>query len=205
MKRIRMVVLFICLAALGLALLSCRLPLPDVNVIQEWIGKKTPTTAIQTLPAISTPEISSGTEEEACYYMWASQPLPDITQDLQKYFLDAGYPDIQATAGAFGENCVRQDGSVAGFHTMYTDIFITVSVDQLEDEQSLAEQVEMIMRLALDYPAEKLPGSTEGYLGISLVNPQGQPENLWFRRIDGKSALDRGLTGIELLSELRGK
>jgi hypothetical protein len=208
MKPNRTVALALVLAALGAALLACNLPIPTADLLRELMGPPMPTStetiAVETVQAVLGPEITPAVTDEPCgYYQWASQPLPDVTEELQKYFQDAGQPDLKVTAGAYGENCLRMDGSVVRFLTMYTDIYVTALVAQLEDSQLLGEKTEMILRLVLDYPPEKLPGSPEGYLGITFTDPQGRVENLWLKRLDGKAALDSGLKGEELLARLR--
>jgi len=202
MKRIWMVGFAITLAAMSIVLFSCNLPLPDFDSMVERFRNKTPT--VQTLPPILPPEMETGAEEEPCGYVWATQELPEVSQDLRIYFLNAGLDKFQVMAEAYGENCIREDGSPVRFLTMYTDVRVTLPAAQLQDEQRLAEQAETVLRMVLDYPPEKLPGSLEGYLGITFVDPQGQTENLWFKRLYGKAALDKGLSGVELLTYLRG-
>ncbi len=191
------------LALLSAMMLACNLPLPAAEVLTGMLEPATETIAVQTIQALLTPVVSPGAEDEPCGFQWATQPLPEVTQALQQYFNDAGQTNLKATAEAFGENCVRADGSVARFLTMYTDIRVTLAVAQLQDQALLAGQLETVLRLVLDYPADKLPGSLEGYLGITFTDPQGNVENLWFKRLEGKAALDRGLSGEDLLAELR--
>lgn len=208
MKPTRTFTLIMALSALGAVLTACNLPLPAADSLLDWIAPPTPTftptIAVETLQAVLEPEITQAATDEPCYYQWASQPLPEVTAELQRYFQDAGQPDLAVTAGAFGENCLRADGSVVRFLTMYTDIYVTAPVARLDDDLMMAERTETILRLALDYPPEKLPGSPEGYLGITFTDPRGSVVNLWFRRLDGKAALDSGLSGVELLARLRG-
>ncbi len=203
MKRQPVVRLAGVLALLSALMLACNLPLPAAEALTGVLEPATATVAVQTIQALLTPVVSPGAEEEPCGFQWATQPLPEVTQALQQYFNEAGQTNLKVTAEAFGENCVRADGSVARFLTMYTDIRVSLPVAQLQDEALLAGQLETVLRLVLDYPAEKLPGSLEGYLGLTFIDPQGNVENLWFKRLEGKAALDRGLSGAELLAELR--
>lgn len=205
MRRKRTVAFALILAALSAALFACNLPVPAADALQDLLGPPTPspTIAVETLQAVLAPEITAGATDEPCGYQWATQPLPEISQELQETFQKADQPDLTVAAEAFGENCLRADGSVVRFLTMYTDIRVIAPVQQLQDSQLLAKRVETILRLVLDYPPEKLPGSPEGYLGITFTDPQGKVVNLWFRRLDGKAALDSGLSGEELLAYLR--
>lgn len=194
------------LAALSTALFACNLPIPAGDLLQQFLGPAEPsstaTIAVETIQAVLSPETTLVPTDEPCYYQWASQELPEVTGALQKYFQDAGQSDLTVAAGAFGENCLRADGSVVRFLTMYTDIYVTAPVDRLDNTSLLAERCETILRLVLDYPPEELPGSNEGYLGITFADPQGGVLNLWFRRLEGKAALDSGLSGEELLARL---
>ncbi len=203
-SRRRTVSLSLAIALLSAFIFACNLPLPEVESLLDLAGPPTPTPtiAVETIQAVLSPEITRAVTEEPCAYQWASQELPEITEALQKTFQDAGHPNLKVSAKAFGENCVRADGSVVRFLPMYTDIYATAPVPQLEDDLLLAERLETILRLVLDYPPEKLPGSPEGYLGITFTDPQGEMVNLWFRRLDGKAALDSGLSGEELLAHL---
>jgi hypothetical protein len=197
------VALLVVLVSVGL--FACNLPIQEASSPLEPLEGELPTPNVPTLPINLTPDtiLTPTGESTSCWYAWATQPLPEVTDSLEKYLLEAGYPNVEVVAEAFGENCVLPDGSVARFLTMYTDIRITLKVDQLENDRYLAEQAETFLRLILDYPPDKLPGSLEGYLGINFEDPQGNTEHLWFKRLAGKEGLDKGLRGEELLEYLR--
>ena len=66
---------------------------------------------------------------EGCAYVWAYQDLPTLSGDFQESIQQL-QAEAKANAFAFGENCVRADGS-ADFIPMETDFNITLQVIDL--------------------------------------------------------------------------
>ena len=63
---------------------ACNLPVPEASRIFESINPDTPDAVTPTLPEFLTPEtvLTQEGEETSCGFMWATQPLPEVTTSL---------------------------------------------------------------------------------------------------------------------------
>lgn len=138
-----------------------------------------------------------------CGFVWATQPLPDISAALQQKLERAEVPAVEVKAAAYGENCVLADGTVDRFLTMQTDLYFIVPVVDIEDQLAMGEAAEKIIAFVLEIPEGTLPGSQGGYIQINYKSALGQMESLWFRLADGQAAIESGLQGAKLLEKLR--
>ena len=151
-----------------------------------------------------TAQPPAGSIDEPCGYQWASNPLPDISKEIQNMFDEAGLDNLQVVAEAFGENCIRADGTIARFLTMQTDIRMTVPVEQVQDLALLGEIAREILRLLVNIPREELAGPNDGYIGIQFTTQTGDILSLWFPKARAVEALQRDLGGADLVEALRG-
>jgi hypothetical protein len=177
---------------LGLALLvGCNLPRP---------AAAPPT---QTPTSIPTPATTTGYTQ--CYWNWATEPLPDVTAQVQQALDAALDAPVSASAEAYGENCIdTATNEVAYFAAMETDFRVIVQVDSLTDRETLGNLAEQIL-VALDgFPAGSMAGPNPGYVGITFST--GADElRLWFTLTDGESVRALGLHGAGLLDELENR
>lgn len=150
-----------------------------------------------------TAQPAGGSIDEPCGYQWASNPLPDISEEIQNMFDEAGLADLQVTAEAFGENCIRADGSIARFLTMQTDIRVIVAVEQVQDLAPLGEIAREILRILVNIPREQLAGPNDGYIGIQFTSQAGDILSLWFSKARAVEALQQDLDGAALVEALR--
>jgi len=141
-------------------------------------------------------------EDPACGYMWATQPLPDLSADLQKKAIKLGLRASEVSAAAYGENCVLADGTIDHFSAMQTDLYFKVEVDNLEDLDTLGSIAEEIIGFVEDIPQNTLEGPNSGYIQINYTSYHGDMQSLWFRLTDAQAALQSGLTGAELYKDL---
>ena len=129
-------------------------------------------------PAAATPGLSnptvlrvSPTERSAtrtatspqagnCYYVWASQDLPDLSQELDRQ-LHTVDPALSGSAYAFGEDCVAADGTRT-FGAMETDFRIQVQVDDLADRERMGNAIGDVMAVIDKLPASMLQGPQPG-------------------------------------------
>ena len=140
--------------------------------------------------------------QQICYYNWATQPLPELSAQVQAALEAAGLKDITARAEAYGENCYdSQTNEVVSFAAMETDYHITVRVADLADRESLGETLEKILVVLDGFPSDTTPGPQPGFIAVSF---QSDTDALNFRFTPGEGELVRqeGLQGAALLEEL---
>jgi hypothetical protein len=166
-----------------------------------------PKTPLPAMPVTPSPLLPVGsptsTETNApCGYMWATQPLPELTDMVQQALLATGLKDINGRAEAYGENCMdAKTGKARSFATMETDFRISLSVADLTDQQALGQVVEQILAVIDRFPVGQVPGPQPGYIGINFT-AAGDRLNLWFRRTESDAARQKGLKGTDLLAAL---
>jgi hypothetical protein len=79
-----------------------------------------------------------------------------LAKDLARHDLS-----IDAAASAFGEDCLREDGTVS-FHAMETDYRVRVSVATLEDAEALGEWIGNVMEVVASFSVSETPGPQPG-------------------------------------------
>ncbi|MBI5840892.1 MAG: hypothetical protein HZB19_12390 [Chloroflexi bacterium] len=114
---------------------------------------------------------------ESCYFVWASQELPELTQkmDIEIRALD---PNASANASAFGEDCVFADGH-STFSAMETDFYIRMPVSDLTDEEAFGNWMAQVMLVILQLPSEEVPGPQPGFVEFWFI--KSDTENLVVR------------------------
>jgi hypothetical protein len=155
----------------------------------------------QSVPEIPTVPANS----QPCMYVWGNQALPDLSAKVQSAFNTAGLKDIQASAEAYGENCVNpQSNKVRGFATIETDFHITVKVAEFTNTDDLGELLEKILVILDAFPVGKIPGPQPGYISITFQS--GKAEwTLSFTASAWKAARLLGLHGAALFEKLQKK
>ena len=148
-------------------------------------------------------EPSQNYEPVECAFMWANDPLPELSADFNQA-LQTALPDAEGYAEAYGENCVTEEGEVVRFLAMETDYHVTLKVVDLEDKQALGELVERVMFVLMEFPTEETPGPQPGYIGITFETPDDSVR-LWIMRTEIETALKNGMSGIELFNVLIAK
>ncbi|MEW6094175.1 MAG: hypothetical protein AB1531_09445 [Chloroflexota bacterium] len=140
-----------------------------------------------------------------CYFNWATQPLPDLSLEVQAAMETAGLEGVTAIAEAYGENCYdSQTNEVVYFATLETDFRVTVEVDNLEDTVALGDMLELILVTLDQFPPGATSGPQPGYIGVNFIKGE-ETLYLWFTVIDGESARALGLHGADLLEELQNR
>jgi hypothetical protein len=136
-----------------------------------------------------------------CAYMWASQSLPDVSEQVQAAFNTAGLSEATVRAEAYGENCVEGNGTVRSFGIMETDFHVHIPVTDLSDRQALGDLVEKVLVVLDQFPPEVVPGPQPGHVGVEFSTGQ-DTLNLWFTVKSGKLAREQNLHGADLLAAL---
>ncbi len=153
-----------------------------------------------------TPELESPpVNPQNCAFSWASQPLPDLSNQVQSAVDAARLKGVKATAEAFGENCYdSQTNKAVSFATLETDFHVTAKVNDLTDKDDLGNLLEKILIVLDSFPTDKIPGQQAGYISVSFQS--GNDElNLMFIVTAGKSARTQGLHGAALFDKLNKK
>jgi hypothetical protein len=167
-----------------------------VSSIQAAIW--TSTALAQFHPSITPAANDSG----MCGWQWARQPLPDAARQVQTRFDTARIKYTNVYAEAYGENCLNGDGSVRYFAAMTSDLYITLSIESLDDTDALANVVVSIYQIISTPPPANLP-ARPGYLDITFQSgSQSRKVRAMFS--DYQSAIEHGLTGAALLKALGG-
>ncbi len=99
--------------------------------------------------------------------MWATQSLPELSEQLLAGLNEAGLPVLAARAEAYGENCLYSDGALACFAAMQTDYRITLTVETLTDAKTLGSLLEQTLEVIDGFPVRETPGPNPGYIGIT--------------------------------------
>ncbi len=155
---------------------------PHVELPPVLEGETTPVPKPKLIVTLSTPHIDqppNGSLTEVspmpqdCGYQWANQDLPELSSSFQAS-IQALQPQAQASAFAFGENCIRSDGSVAGFLAMETDFNITLHVDDLANESVLGKWIVQVMQVIEGIPAEQIAGPRPGRVSIVFQSSTAQ-------------------------------
>lgn len=178
--------LFPALLSLTLILGACSLPLtPTVSPPPTTVT----ITATATLPPYS-----------GCGYQWAYQDLPELSAEFQGA-IQSLQPEAQASAFAFGEDCVHADGKTRTFIPMETDFNITLQVSDLLDEANLGEWIVNVMQVVENIPPEKIVGPRPGRVSIGFQFGSNQKAVNFY--IDQYETLPSGLSNTEIYQALQ--
>jgi hypothetical protein len=139
-------------------------------------------------------------DTQNCGYQWAYQDLPELSNSFQQS-LQALQPQAQATAFAFGENCILPDGSIGGFLPMETDFNITLQVSDLDDESELGEWIVKVMQVIAEIPPEQISGPRPGRVSLTFQSAENQQVINFY--INQYQELPPELSMAEIFQQLR--
>lgn len=167
-------------------------------IILSFVGFIVPvrstTESAQPIPEVITAvAIVTVTPEPACAWNWATQTLPELTDEVQSALDEAGM-SAEVTVTAFGENCLNPDGTVRNFATMQTEF--DVAVEAVTDST-----IQDALRVLALFPVDETPGPQAGYVTIRFT---ASGQRLRFLYNQGMEALNDNLTGDALLQALGG-
>jgi hypothetical protein len=135
-----------------------------------------------------------------CGYQWANQDLPELSSSFQES-IQVLQPEAQASAYAFGENCMLADGSVGGFGAMETDFNVTLKVDDLTNASDLGEWIVKVMQVIEDIPPEQIVGPQPGR--VNMVFQSDGDQKIVNFYIHQYQALSSGLSNAEIYQALQ--
>lgn len=148
----RLSTLMLLVAVASTACLARPPGLPKSNLETPLVGYASPTPAAA--PTLVTPA------NPGCYYNWATQDLPALSEQVDAAFGRLG-PAVTGGAYAFGEDCIAADGSRT-FSAMETDFRARIRVDDLKDEGLLGTWIAKVMGAINTLPAESVAGPRPG-------------------------------------------
>jgi hypothetical protein len=140
-----------------------------------------------------------------CAWQWARQPVPEITQQAQDFFIKAEF-SVGIWVETYGENCIDYRAgtpTVAYFAAMTTDFYLNIYSTNLSDARSLAESYVKAYQLLVEFSAEADLPARPGYLTMTF-NAPGYFTTVRAMFSDIQALLDDALTGQALLEALGG-
>lgn len=144
--------------------------------------------------------VTTAPNPQDCGYQWANQDLPELSSSFQAS-IQALQPEAQASAYAFGENCMLADGSVGGFGAMETDFNITLHVNDLTNESDLGEWVVKVMQVIENIPSEQIVGPQPGR--VSIIFQSNRDQKIVNFYVNQYQALGSGLSNSEIYQALQ--
>ena len=106
---------------------------------------------------------------DGCYYVWASQDLPELSRKLNAQLQDIS-TDVTGLAYAYGENCVYADGHQT-FSARETDFRVGIKVTAVKDEAALGDWISKVMPIVLALPEDQLQGPQQGRVDFDFKQP----------------------------------
>lgn len=135
-----------------------------------------------------------------CGYQWANQDLPELSSSFQQS-IQALQADAQASAYAFGENCIRADGSIASFTAAETDFNVQVHVDDLANESVLGRWIVRVMQIIESIPPGQIAGPRPGR--VSIVYQSNTAQRVINFYVNQYQDLPPGLSHLEVYQALK--
>jgi hypothetical protein len=156
------------------------------------VTQPTTLTAEFTEPAVVT---EAPPAEQPCGYQWAYEDMPELTAEFDSA-VKALNSSASGRAQAFGENCVRADGT-STFGAMETDFYVSLPVDDLGNEEEFGNWISQVMEVVTQIPREKLEGPNYGFVEFTLE--KSESERIIFRASIQKYLDEaQGKSGAEL-------
>ena len=160
-------------------------------------------------PTLDTADLRTGVEITVpvsgggdCAWVWNSEPLPELSSELQSAMEQAGLGDAAGRAIAFGEDCIDADtGEVGYFAVKQTDFRFSLPVKDLTDLDALGELVEAVLGVIEKFPPDDTPGPMPGQVFINFVTGESE-RGFTFMIDEASTALADGHRGARLLEAL---
>ncbi len=149
------------------------------------------------LTPTSTPSPSSAT---GCYYVWATQNLPDLSALVQSG-LQTVATGAMGNAYAFGEDCVAADGTRT-FLAMESDFRVKLPVKDLADDLALGNLINSTMAMLDQLPSGQIAGPRPGRVEFEFVTSAGESLRLTVD-IARYRAEAKGLDGVSVFRLFR--
>jgi hypothetical protein len=138
-----------------------------------------------------------------CIWNWASNDLPDVTTQFQAALDTAGITYTQASAYAYGENCLNQTGEIQYFAEMETDFRIELPAADLDPETLGTLVAPVLMIVVNQFPPDSTPGPQPGRIEFRLVAGSEQSA-VTVEQERAEEVVRSGLSGAALWEALAG-
>ncbi len=143
---------------------------------------------------------------QSCAYVWSSQPLLDISKQLQISFNAVGLAKIKVLAEAYGEVCLNTETNAAGdLIVLHTDFNLDIPVDSIQDEEKMGQLLYSSLNILSRQNASTLPGKRMGYVIAKFHSADQQEINFRFPLETGVKTIEKGLRGVELYQALKNQ
>lgn len=171
-------------------LYACNLP----------VSPPPPVPPAATQPPVSIPTTAVPSGQGQCGYQWASQDLPELSSSFQSA-IQALQSGVQARAYAFGENCVRPDGTIASFSAMETDFNVSLQVSDLGNEDELGGWIVKVMQVIEAIPPAQIVGPQPGR--VTMTFQKGSDQKTINFYTNKYKALSPGLSNSDIYQALQ--
>jgi hypothetical protein len=169
----------------------------------------TPTTSTETPVSLTdSPQAEQPTPQitQSCAYVWSSQPLLDISNQLQVSFNAVGLAKIKVLAEAYGEVCLNTETNAAGnLIVLHTDFKLDIPVDSIQEEEKLGQLIYSSLNILARQNTSTLPGKRMGYVIVKFHSADKQEINLRFPLETGMKNIEKGLRGVELYQAIKNQ
>ena len=186
-------------------LLAVLVVLPGCAAVSRALQTPTPpatpvaTLALNTIAPVVT---DTPSDPAACAYVLVSKDAPDAAAMLNQAYRSANFTNIDVRAAAYGENCIDTNTNrVVSFSAMQTDVYLTVPVQDIHDEQALGDWATRLVPVIALVPADQLPGPNPGNISVQFTNNSGTA-TLWFPRKTAQDLIQKGVHGSALYEAL---
>ncbi len=192
---------------LALTVAGCNLsgapPTPTFAVGMETPAAQAPEiTAIAATPPATSTGATPAAGPVECLWNWNTQPLPDLSGDVQAALDAAGIANAVTSATAFGEDCLDSvTRETRYFATTQTDFAVTLEVKDLADVDALGQLAGEVLAVLDDFPPEQTPGPNPGRITLLFVADEYVREAR-FTVTEANAALAQGLSEAALLEAL---
>ena len=155
-----------------------------------------------TVTAEPQPVEPDTSEPQGCAYTWAYKDLPELTAKVDAAVKELN-PAASGHATAFGEDCLKADGSVT-FVAMETDFTIRLPVEDLTNAEAFGDWMAQVMPVITQIPREELQGPKDGF--VEFWFEKSETENVIVRvPIQEYKEQAQELSGAELFRMFQTK
>jgi len=137
-------------------------------------------TVLTSSSATTTPDLAeltatfnSTSTSEPCAFVEATHNLPDASAQIDSA-VKGLQPEASGRAEAFGENCVFASSGQSTFSAMETDFYITVNVENLDDDNELGTWIINSMKIVNSLPTDSIQGPQAGFVEFTFKTSNDQ-------------------------------
>jgi hypothetical protein len=170
--------------------------------IQPTLTPEAARETVQTELAATLTAGTQGADNQPCSFVWDSRPMPVETDLIIAAYSRAGIPQVAAVVQAYGESCIDPStNEIVRFTQMQTDIYLTLTVDSMEDTDLLGLQLARVLDVLLALPRDTFVGPMQGNVQVRFAS-QDEDMYLSFGYDEAQQARSDELTGSVLLETL---